>query len=118
MTAPYLGIVILSVVGILNAGVLLFMSHALGARRATAVKDAPYESGIAPLGDARRRFSVKFYLVAILFIVFDVEMVFLIPWAVIFRELGLLGLVEMVIFLGVLCVGLMYAWHKGALDWD
>lgn len=118
MKQQYIGIVTLFVVGLFNAGMFLLASHLLGVRRRTSVKDAPYESGIAPLGDTRQRFSVKFYLVAMLFIVFDIEVVFLVPWAVIVRELGLLGLVEMLIFLGVLCVGLMYAWRKGALDWD
>lgn len=118
MKQAYIGIVALFAVGFLTVGMLLVVSRALGARRRTSAKDAPYESGVDPLGDTRHRSSVKFYLVAMLFIVFDIEVVFLFPWAVIFRELGLLGLVEMAIFLSVLCVGLMYAWYKGALDWD
>lgn len=118
MKQSYIGVVVLFVVGLLTVGMFLVVSHVLGPHRRTSAKDAPYESGVEPLGDTRQRFSVKFYLVAVLFIVFDVEVVFLFPWAVVFRELGLLGLVEALIFLGVLCVGLMYAWRKGALDWD
>ncbi len=118
MSQSYLGIVILFVVGLLNAAMFLGMSHMAGVRRPTSVKMEPYESGIVPLGDTRERFSVKFYIVAILFIVFDIEVVFLFPWAVIFRELGLFGIIEMLIFISVLCVGLMYAWMKGALEWD
>ncbi len=86
--------------------------------RPTVVKQAPYESGVIPLGSARERFSVKFYLVALLFIVFDLETVFLIPWGVTFRELGVFGFVEMLIFIGILLVGFVYVWKKGALQWD
>ena len=118
MNQPYLGIAVLFLVGLLNAALFLGMSHMAGVRRPTTVKMEPYESGIQPLGDTRMRFSVKFYIVAMLFIVFDIEVVFLFPWAVIFRDLGLFGLIEMVIFIGVLCTGLMYAWMKGALEWD
>jgi NADH-quinone oxidoreductase subunit A len=77
----------------------------------------PYECGIDPIGDARERFSVRFYIVAILFLVFDVETIFLFPWAVIYDELALFGLVEMLIFIGILVVGYYYAWRKGALEW-
>jgi NADH-quinone oxidoreductase subunit A len=118
MSQAYLGIVVLFVVGLLNAAMMLGMSHMLSVRRPTTVKMEPYESGIRPLGDTRERYSVKFYIVAMLFIVFDVEVVFFFPWAVIFRELGLFGFIEMLIFISVLCVGLMYAWMKGALEWD
>jgi NADH-quinone oxidoreductase subunit A len=93
-------------------------SHFLGPIRPTAAKRAPYESGVTPLGDTRERFSVRFYMVAILFIVFDLETVFLIPWGVSFRSLGVFGFVEMLIFIGVLVVGFVYVWKKGALQWD
>lgn len=118
MKQPYLGIVFLGVAGILNAALLLFLSHLLSTDRPNPAKVAPYESGITPLGDTRERFSVKFYIVAMLFIVFDIETVFFLPWAVIYRELGLFGLVEMFVFVIVLAVGLVYAWRKGALDWQ
>jgi NADH-quinone oxidoreductase subunit A len=82
------------------------------------VKESPYECGMAPVGETRQRFSVKFYLVAILFVLFDIETVFLIPWAVLHRSLGLYGLIEVFVFLGLLVVGFLYAWRRGGLDWD
>ncbi len=118
MLDPYLGILILALIGVLNAGAMMGASHILGSNRPTAVKASPYESGITPLGSTRERFSVSFYIVAMLFIVLDIETLFLIPWAVIFRELGLGGLLEVTVFLSVLGVGLVYAWKKGALQWD
>ena len=78
----------------------------------------PYESGMTPLGGTRDRFSVKFYLVAMLFIVFDIEVVFMIPWAVAFRHLGLFGLVEMLVFVMLLLVAFVYVWKRGALEWE
>ena len=118
MLDPYLGILILALVGVLNAAAMMGVSRLVGSRRPTAVKASPYESGITPLGTTRERFSVSFYVVAMLFIVLDIETLFLIPWAVIFRELGLVGFLEMTVFLLVLGVGLVYAWRKGALEWD
>lgn len=118
MQQAYLGIVMLAAVGILNAVVMLGLSHLVSVRRPTPAKVAAYESGITPLGDTRERFSVKFYIVAMLFIVFDIETIFFLPWAVIYRDLGLFGLIEMFVFVGVLAVGLAYAWKKGTLDWD
>ena len=118
MLDPYLGILILALVGVLNAAAMMGVSHLVGSKRPTAVKASPYESGISPLGTTRERFSVNFYLVAMLFIVLDIETLFLIPWAVIFRELGMVGFLEMTVFLLVLGVGLVYAWRKGALEWD
>lgn len=100
-------------------GVGMFLvSSLLGKRRSSAVKGEPYESGIKPESDARERLPVKFYLVAILFIVFDLETVFLFPWAVNFKRLGLFGLVEMGIFILILLVGYVYILKKGALKWD
>jgi len=115
---PYLGILILTIVGVLNAAVMMGASHLLGSNRPTTIKASPYESGITPLGSTRERFSVNFYLVAMLFIVLDIETLFLIPWALIFRELGVVGLLEVTVFLAVLGVGLVYAWRRGALEWD
>jgi NADH-quinone oxidoreductase subunit A len=89
----------------------------LGPRRPYNDKLTTYECGIDPVGSARERFSVKFYLVAMLFIVFDIEIVFLYPWAVILNSLGLFGLVEMFFFLGILLIGLLYVWKKGGLEW-
>lgn len=118
MSQAYVPILILLGVSLANAVVLVGLSHVLSPFRPTPAKLAAYESGMTPLSDARERFSVKFYLVAILFIVFDIETVFLIPWGVQFRQLGLFGFVEMLIFIGVLLVGFIYVWKKGALQWD
>ena len=85
--------------------------------RPTAEKVMPYECGITPESDARGRYTVRFYVVAILFVVFDVETIFLYPWAVQFQALGLFGLVEMMVFLGILVVGYIWLWKRGALDW-
>ncbi len=108
----YLGFVVANAVG------MLVFSHILSPRRPTKIKASPYESGMPPLGGTRERFSVKFYLIAMLFIVFDIEVVFLIPWGVQFRQLGLTGFVAMAIFILVLEVGHAYAWKRGALEWD
>ena len=107
---------------IVTAVAMLGLSHGLGlllgTRRKTAVKQSPYESGMPVLGDARERFSVKFYLVAMLFILFDIETVFLIPWAVLYKRLGVPGLIEIGIFFVVLGFGLAYLWKRGGLEWD
>ena len=94
------------------------LSHVLGPRRPSAAKDLPYESGIVPRESARRRFSVSFYVTAMLFIIFDVESIFLFPWATIVRQLKVFGIVEMGVFILTLLVGLVYVWRKGALRWD
>ncbi len=118
MLDPYLGVLILALVGVLNAAGMMGMSHLMGSRRPTPVKETPYESGIEPLGSTRERFSVNYYLVGMLFIVLDIETLFLIPWAMVFREFGLAGFLEITVFLLLLGVGLVYAWRKGALEWD
>jgi NADH-quinone oxidoreductase subunit A len=100
------------------AVVLVGLSALLGPRRPSAIKAGPFECGSEPIGSARERFGVKFYLVALLFIVFDVEAVFVYPWAVLLKELGWPGYVEMAIFAFTLVVGLAYVWKKGALDWE
>ena len=97
---------------------LLLIAEKVGPKKLSVVKGEPFESGNPPKGDARVRFSVKFYLVAMLFLVFDIEVVFLYPWAILFRRLGLFGLVEMGIFLFILSVGFIYVWKKGALEWE
>jgi NADH-quinone oxidoreductase subunit A len=121
MLEAYLPVLLLIVFVIANAILMLGVSHIFSTYRRTAVKIAPYESGMPVLGDARERFSVKFYLVAMLFIVFDIETVFMIPWAVAFRQLtaisGLL-IIEMFVFILILAVGYVYLWKRGALQWD
>ena len=96
---------------------VLILSYLVGVQKPDLKKLAPYECGINPIGTARERFSVKFYLVAMLFVIFDVETVFMFPWAVIFDKLLLFGLIEMIVFIFILVVGYYYAWQKGALDW-
>ena len=134
MSRAYLPVLMLLGFVVMN-GLLIVALSALTVRsRPTPVKQTPYESGIPPLGDARERFSVKFYLVAILFIVFDIETVFMIPWGVYYRQLScsvpmvanacpaghvsFFGLGEMLVFMAILLVGLAYVWKKGALQWD
>jgi NADH-quinone oxidoreductase subunit A len=104
------------------AGVLGFIVIGLGLlfgpRRPTKRKAATYESGMTPYGPGTRRISVRYYLIAVLFILFDIETVFFLPWAVVFRKLGLFALIEMLLFVGILLVGFIYAWKKGALEWE
>jgi NADH-quinone oxidoreductase subunit A len=124
---PYIPFLMLFGLAVVAAATMIVGSHFLGPRRPTDVKDRPYESGMPPLGDAHERFSVKFYLVAMLFIVFDIETVFLIPWATIYfggggsqpgtASMGFL-LVEMLVFLVILFVGYVYVWKRGAFQWD
>ena len=116
--ARYLPLLIhLVVVGVV-AGAIVTLSWIIGYRRPTRAKMSPYECGMTPVGDARERFSVKFYLVAMLFILFDVEAVFLYPWAVILKELKMFGFWEMLIYIGIVLIGLLYVWKKGVLDWN
>jgi NADH-quinone oxidoreductase subunit A len=96
---------------------LITVSALLGKRARSPQKDTPYECGIAPTGSASERFSVKFYLVGMIFILFDIEAVFLYPWAVVFRELKMFALAEMFVFVALILVGFFYVWKKGALDW-
>jgi NADH-quinone oxidoreductase subunit A len=104
------------------AGAIVLLSRLIGQRKPTRAKLSPYECGMTPVGDSRQRFSVKFYLVAMLFILFDVEAIFIYPWAVILRELkaigqGLFALLEMLVYIGIFLVGFFYVWKKGVLDW-
>ena len=96
----------------------LVATHLLGPKRRTAIKDETFECGIESQGDAHTPFSIKYFLVAILFVLFDVEVIFMYPWAVNFKALGLKGLLEMFTFMGVLFIGLMYIFRKGALKWE
>jgi len=114
----YFPVLVQILIAVVVAAALVAISFLLGKRVRNRVKDSPYESGIAPTGSARERFSVKFYLVAIVFILFDIEAVFLYPWAVVYRELKLFGFVEMLLFVVLVLVGFFYIWRKGALDWS
>ena len=106
----------LGVVVAMAAGMII-LSYLLGKHKRSRQKLMPYECGMTPTGDARHRFSVKFYLVAMIFILLDVEVVFLYPWAVIFRELKMFGFVEMLLFVLMVVAGFVYLWKKGVLDW-
>jgi NADH-quinone oxidoreductase subunit A len=118
LTEEYFPVLVQALVAMLLAAGLITVSYLLGKRVKNRVKDMPYESGIVPTGDARQRFSVKFYLVAMLFIVFDIEAIFLYPWAVVYRELLMPGFIEMLIFVILILSGFFYIWKKGALDWS
>ncbi len=100
------------------AGAIVLLSTLVGQHKHNRVKMSPYECGMQPVGDVRQRFSVKFYLVAMLFILFDVEAVFLYPWAILLKELKMFGFWEMVVYIAIVLVGLFYIWKKGALDWN
>ena len=134
MLHTYFPVLLLLGFVILNAVLMLGLSHLTLRPRPTPVKSTPYESGMPPLGDAHERFSVKFYMVAVLFILFDIETVFMVPWGAYYRQLScsvplvndicpagqfqLFGLIEMVVFIVILLIGFIYVWKKGALQWD
>ena len=118
MLENYLPILIFLVVATGFAGLLLALGFILGPRRPNAEKLSPYECGFEAFEDTRMKFDVRYYLVAILFIIFDLEIAFLFPWAVSLDAIGTFGLVSMGVFLGVLVVGFIYEWKKGALEWD
>jgi len=119
----YFSILVLFGIGIALSGGFVLISRFVGKQKPTPEKMTPYECGLDPIGAPRHRFSVKFYLLAMLFILFDIEVVFLYPWARLFREFIAMGMGaflfwEMVVFLGVLTLGLVYVWRRGALEWD
>ena len=118
LLAEYLPILIFLGVAVGLAGLILLASFVIARQRPDTEKLSPYECGFAPFEDARSRFDVRFYLVAILFIIFDLEVAFLFPWAVSLGNIGLLGFWSMMIFLGVLTIGFIYEWRKGALEWE
>ena len=118
MVDTYLPLLVIFLVSAFIGLLIIVLSTALSLRRNTDVKLMPYECGMDPIGDARRRFSVRFFLIGMLFIVFDIELIFLFPWATIYRDLMIFGFVEMLIFVLVLALGLAYVWRKGALEWE
>jgi len=109
---------VLLVIAIILTFIILMISRIFGPRRPTFRKNAPYESGMKPIGPANRRLPIKFYLVSVLFIIFDVEVIFFLPWSVSMRELGVYGLLVMGFFTLILVVGFLYEWKKGALEWE
>lgn len=118
MLIQYLPLIILLVISTILAIIAVVLGQIFGPKRPTERKSLPYESGMRPIGPGTRRMPVHFYLVAVLFILFDIEVVFFLPWAIALRKLGMFGLIEMGIFIGILLVGYVYAWKKGALEWD
>ena len=113
----WLSILLMIALGAGFGGVMVGLSSLLGPRKPTPEKLAPYECGMPPVGDARERQSVKFYLVAMIFLLFDIEVAFLYPWAMALRDLGWGGFVQVVLFMALLLAGYVYVWRKGALDW-
>lgn len=118
MAGDFVPILVLLILATALAGIALLIAIFVGPRRPSAAKQAPYESGMVPFGQAVRRLPIRFYLIATLFIIFDVEVIFFYPWAVVFRKLALFGLIEMLIFIAILLVGYVYIWKKGALEWE
>ena len=118
MLENYLPILIFIVVGVLFGGVLMAIGGMMGVHRPDPEKTSPYECGFEAFEDSRMKFDVRYYLVAILFIIFDLEIAFLFPWAVVLEEIGLFGFLAMMLFLGILVVGFVYEWKKGALEWE
>ena len=114
----FLPILIMIGLGLAFAGGSVLLSQFLGPRKPTPEKQAPYECGVPPVGDARERQSVKFYLVAMIFLLFDIEVAFLFPWAVALRDLGMVGFVQVITFFALLVTGYVYVWRKGAFDWS
>ncbi len=123
MLLEYIPIAILILLATGLAALVVILGHSFGPNRQTDKKAMPYESGVTPYGPGTRRMSVKFYLIAVLFILFDIEIIFFLPWAVVLRDfiensLGLFALIEMFVFILILLVGYVYAWKKGALEWE
>jgi NADH-quinone oxidoreductase subunit A len=118
MLQNYLPVLVFMGVGLAVAVVMVALGFVLGTRRPDAEKLSPYECGFEAFEDSRMKFDVRFYLVAILFIIFDLEIAFLFPWAVALDQIGLVGFVAMAVFLGILVIGFIYEWKKGALEWE
>ena len=114
----YVAIALMVVLATLVALIAIGLGTLFGPRNQSEAKSMPYESGMNPYGEGTRRMPIRFYLIAVLFILFDIEVVFFLPWAIVFRQLGIFGLVEMIVFIIILLVGYVYAWKKGALEWE
>jgi NADH-quinone oxidoreductase subunit A len=118
MLENYLPVLIFVIVGLIFGAVMIGIGFILGPHRPDSEKNSPYECGFEAFEDARMKFDVRYYLVAILFIIFDLEIAFLFPWAVVLRDIGIFGFLAMAIFLGILVIGFIYEWKKGALQWE
>ena len=118
MLLEYIAIAVMIAIATLIAFIAIGFGELFGPKKTTEAKSMPYESGMNPYGEGTRRMPVRFYLIAVLFILFVIEIVFFLPWAIAFRSLGIFGLIEMAIFIVVLLIGYIYAWKKGALEWE
>ncbi|MBY0355585.1 MAG: NADH-quinone oxidoreductase subunit A [Rickettsiales bacterium] len=118
IVASYFPILVFMVIAVVLASVMVVVPLLIAPSRPDSEKLSPYECGFEPFSDARGQFDVRFYLVAILFIIFDLEVAFLFPWAIVLKDIGVFGFWSMMIFLGVLTIGFIYEWKKGALDWE
>ncbi|MCK8601769.1 NADH-quinone oxidoreductase subunit A [Desulfoferrobacter suflitae] len=116
--SEYIHVLIMLVLAAATAGGMLVATSLIGPKKSFIDKMEPFECGESPIVSPKLRFSVKFYLVALFFVIFDIEAVYAYPWAVLFKELGLFGFIEMMIFLTILAIGLIYVWRRGALEWD
>ena len=114
----YIPILLFIVISLAVGALVLLVGSFVRPSRPYRAKQAPYESGSPLFSDARIQFPMRYYIIAMLFVVFDIEVIFMIPWAIRFQSLGLLGLIEMLVFIGILLAGFWYAWKKGALEWD
>ena len=114
----YVAIALMVALATIIALIAIGLGTLFGPRKPSEAKSMPYESGMNPYGEGSRRIPVRFYLIAVLFILFDIEVIFFLPWAIVFRQLGVFGLIEMIIFIVILLVGYVYAWKKGALEWE
>jgi NADH-quinone oxidoreductase subunit A len=114
----YVAIALMILIATLVALIAIGLGTIFGPKKNSEAKSMPYESGMTPYGEGTRRMPIRFYIIAVLFILFDIEVVFFLPWAITFRQLGFFGLIEMVIFIVILLVGYVYAWKKGALEWE
>jgi NADH-quinone oxidoreductase subunit A len=116
--SKYAPIILLLIIALAIPIAMVGFARLAGPRKQAVKKMVPFECGVDPVGDTRKRFSVRFFIIALLFLIFDLEAVFIYPWAVLFRKLGLFGLIEMAVFLFILIIGLFYVWKKGALEWE
>ena len=114
----YVAIALMVALATIIALIAIGLGTLFGPKKESEAKAMPYESGMNPYGEGTRRMPVRFYLIAVMFILFDIEVVFFLPWAIVFRQLGVFGLIEMIIFIVILLVGYAYAWKKGALEWE
>ena len=118
MLTEYLAILIYVIIAVFFALFVIVATHLLGQRKPSAVKAAPYECGVTTIGSSFRRVPIKYYIIAMLFLLFDIEVVFLYPWAVVFKELKVFAFISMAVFIGILLIAYIYIWKKGALEWE